>query len=116
MEIKPGIGISTLLFGMSMAEVEMELGKPEEIVKLDDIKEFQSTVWHYWDNGFSLFFDEQDNKRFCCVEIDNSDTSIWGKNIFTLNENQIIELFKTKGIFHYETEMEEWGEKRVSFD
>ncbi len=116
MEIKPGIGISTLLFDTSMQEAEKVFGKADEVVKLDEIEDFQSTVWHYWEQGFSLFFDEQNKQAFCCVEIDNTLTEMWEKKIFDLNEKQIIELFKSKGINRHETEMQQWGEKRLSFD
>ncbi len=41
---------------------------------------------------------------------------LWGHKIFELNEKQIIDLFKSKGISDFETELHEWGEKRLSFD
>jgi hypothetical protein len=116
LEIKPLTGLSELLFGSTMSDAEKALGKAEETEFLDDIEEFRSTVWHYWENGFSLFFDENNSQLFCCVEIDNEDVRLWGKKIFDLNEKQIIELFKSKGIITFETEQHEWGEKRLSFD
>jgi TRAP-type C4-dicarboxylate transport system substrate-binding protein len=116
LEIKPVLGLSNLLFGASMAEVEKVFGKAEESELLDDIEDCQSTVWHFWENGFSLFFDESNNQLFCCVEIDNKEVVLWGQKIFSLNEKQIIELFKSKGFSVYETEVHEWGEKRISFD
>lgn len=33
-----------------------------------------------------------------------------------LKEKQIVELFKSKGLLHYETKQHDWGEKRLSFD
>jgi hypothetical protein len=53
---------------------------------------------------------------FCCVEIDNADTVLWGQKIFDQKEKQIIELFKAKGITKFDSEQHEWGEKRISFD
>ncbi len=116
MEIKPATGIDSLVFGMTMNDAQKLFGKPEEEVKLDDIEDFQATVWHYWQNGVSLFFDENDNQHFFSVEIDNLDTELWGHKIFTLKEKQIIELFKIKGFEQSDAEMHEWGEKRVTFD
>ena len=116
LEIKPGIGLSALLFGASMNESEALFGKPEEIQLIDDIEEFKTTVWHYWENGFTLFFDEQNNQLFHCVEIDNSETILFGKIVFELKEKQIIELFKENKITEYESEQHEWGEKRLSFN
>ncbi|MCX6297139.1 MAG: hypothetical protein NTX97_13995 [Bacteroidetes bacterium] len=67
-------------------------------------------------NMAEVFFDESNNQLFCCVEIDNEDVILWGQKIFSLNEKQIIDLFKSKGITVFETEVHEWGEKRLSFD
>ena len=116
LEIKPGIGLSSLTFGASMADAEKVFGANEEVQLIDDFEEFKTTVWHYWDNGFTLFFDEQNGQVFNCVEIDNLEAQLWGQTIFDLKEIQIIELFKSKHILTYETEQHEWGEKRLSFD
>lgn len=116
LEIKPGIGLSSLAFGASMDEAEKNFGKPEDAQLIDDIEEFQTTVWHYWENGFTLFFDEQNYKLFNCAEIDNADAQLWGKKVFELKEKQIIDLFRKNGITLYESEQHDWGEKRLSFD
>lgn len=115
-EIKPVLGLSDLLFGASMLDAEKAFGKAEESEFLDDIEDCQSTVWHYWEMGFSLFFDEKKEQIFCCVEIDNNEVVLWGQKIFDLSEKHIIDLFKSKGISEFETELHEWGEKRLSFD
>lgn len=116
LEIKPGIGLSSLLFGASMEEAEKTFGKPEDAQLIDDIEEFKTTVWHYWETGFTLFFDEQNKKLFNCAEIDNEEALLWGKKVFELKEKQIIDLFQENGITLYESEQHDWGEKRLSFD
>jgi hypothetical protein len=116
LEIKPCIGLSNIPFGATMTDIEKILGKAEETEVLDDMEDCLSTVWHYWDQGFSLFFDENNQRLFGCVEIDNENTMLWGQNIFKLSEKQIIDLFKSKSYTQFETEVHEWGEKRLSFD
>lgn len=116
LEIKPLIGFSDLLFGSSMTDAQQLFGIPEDTQLMDDLEDYKATVWHYWENGFTLFFDEQNGQLFSCVEISNKDVIIWGHKIFGFNEKQIIDLFKTKGIAEYETEHHEWGERRLSFD
>ncbi len=116
LEIKPGVGINDLKFGKSIQDAVIFFGKPDDIQLLDEIEESKSTVYHYWENGFSLFFDEQKNQLFCCVEIDNKEAYLWGKQIFGLNEKQVLDLFKSKGYTLYESEFHEWGEKRLSFE
>lgn len=115
-EINPCIGLSALQFGASATDAEKLFGKAQEVQVIDDIEEFKTTVWHYWDNGFSLFFDEQNNQLFNCVEINNIVSRLWGQSIFDFKEERIIQLFKSKGILHFETEQHDWGEKRLSFD
>ena len=56
LQIKLGFGLFNISFGSIMADVEILLGQPEAVELLDEIEESQSTVWHYWELGFSLFF------------------------------------------------------------
>lgn len=99
-----------------MTDIEKILGKAEETEVLDDVEDCMSVVWHYWDQGFSLFFDENNHQLFGCVEIDNENSMLWGQKVFNLTEKQIIDLFKSKNYTKFETEVHEWGEKRLSFD
>jgi hypothetical protein len=116
LEIKPFVGFASLPFGATMAESEKVFGKAAECKVLDDIEDFKSTVWHYWDNGFSLFFDENNERRFCCVEIDNEEVLLWGHKVFDYDQKEIIEMFQRRGIMEHEIEEHEWGEKRLTFD
>ena len=70
LEIKPLLGLSDLLFGSSMTDAEKVFGKADESEFLEDIEEFQSTVWHYWDRGFSLFFDENEWSFITLISVD----------------------------------------------
>jgi len=114
-EIKPFIGIGELAFGAGIADAEGIFGKPEDIQLLDEMEISKSTVFHYWQRGFSLFFDEFNLREFCCAEVDvSSNAQLWGVSIFKLSEKQIIDLLKEKGLKNIETEQHDWGEKRVS--
>lgn len=117
LEIKPLVGISDLPFGATMEDAEKIFGRPDDTQLIDDIEEYCTTVWHYWEGGFTLFFDENNNKLFNSVEIDSDATAqLWGKNVFDLKEKYIIELFSENGITLYESEQHDWGEKRLSFE
>jgi hypothetical protein len=115
-EIKPKVGLGGLKFGASMSDAESLFGKPEEIENIEGEGDYRAIVWHYWDRGFSLFFDQAGKQVFTCVEIDNEDALLWGEPIFNLKEEEIIQLFNSKGFKEIDSEMHEWGEKRVSFD
>ena len=115
-EIKPKEGLGGLKFGATMAEAEKCFGAAEEVEHLEGEGNYKAIVWHYWDRGFSLFFDETGKQVFTCVEIDNEEAMLWGVHIFNMSEEEIVSLFKSKGFKEVDSEVHEWGEKRVSFD
>lgn len=116
-EIKPKIGLGSLLFGTSSPEVRMMLGEPEEIEVMNEGEDFPMLVWHYWEEGFSLFFDPQQDNIFTSVEIDNDEAELWGLKLFKgYTEEQIINVFEQAGFKPSDVEEHAWGEKRVTFE
>lgn|SRR5574343_386528 len=110
-------GFSGLNFGQSVTEAKELFGAPEEEEELnDEILNASSCVFHYWENGFSLFFDNFNNKVFNSVEVDNPETVLFGKKIFSLKEKELIELLAQNGYKLTDSENHDWGEKRISFD
>ena len=117
LEIRPHEGLNTLLFGTTRPEAEAAFGVAEEMESIESGDgNYKTEVWHYWEKGFSIFFDENVNYKFTCAEIDNPDAQLWGERIFDMNEEQITDLFKRKGFTEIDREVHEWGERRLSFD
>lgn len=110
-------GFCNLPFGTGKEAAVLHFGEPEEIQNLtDDILNNNSLVYHYWEHGFSLFFDTNKNQAFCSVEIDNKETLLFETRLFTLKEKEIVALMKQNGYDMTDSEHHNWGEKRVSFD
>lgn len=109
-------GIGPLLFGSSREEAQEHFGACDEKEEMDTSGQHRSEVWHYWERGFSLFFDVENGSRLSCVEIDDTETLLWGQEIFEMNEEEIKSLFRSNGYRELDEEQQEWGEKRVSFD
>ena len=87
-----------LPFGSSKDEAVEVFGQPEEVQNLtDDILNNNSMVYHYWNEGYSLFFDTNKDQTFCSVEIDNRDALLFATKIFSLKEKEIVELMKKNG-------------------
>jgi hypothetical protein len=106
-----------LQFGSSKDEAVEMFGTPEEIQELtDDILHNNTMVYHYWDKGYSLFFDKNRDQKFSSVEIDNRETLLFDIKLFTLREKELVLLMNENGYALSDTETHEWGEKRVSFD
>lgn len=117
MELKPGIGFESLRFGEPSSAAKNLFGEPDEAETLEGMDDGgDCVVWHYWDKGFSLFFEAEKNSLFTSVEIDNPEATLWGERIFQMSEEKLIAFFKSKGFSDIETENHEWGEKRISFD
>lgn len=115
-EIKPLVGFGQLKFGSDAATVENYMGEPQEIEDLPgEADESDAEVWNYWDLGHTVFFEKDQENRCTCFETDNENATLFGKNVFEMNETQIIALMKENGFFEIDIEDEEWGERRVSF-
>lgn len=117
LEIRPGKGFGELNFTATDQQVLEYLGDPDTTEVVDDEEDSMSTIlWDYVDAGFSLFFEGEQTARLSTCETDNADTVLFGKKIFDLSEDEIIELMKEKGYKNIDTDNEIWGEKRISFD
>lgn len=116
LEIRPLIGFGELKFGSEQSAVENFFGEPEEIEDLPgEADESDAEVWNYWDEGHTIFFDKDQNNRCTCFETDNDETTLYGSEVFKLNEKQVVEIMQNNGFKELDIEDEEWGERRVSF-
>lgn len=111
-------GLDELKFGDNPETVKNLLGEPIEIEDIgEEVDEDLDTIlWSYDELGLTVFFEGKNNHVLSCFETDNEETTLFGKKIFSLGENEIIELMKENGLTMIDSEEEEWGEKRVSFD
>ncbi len=115
-EILIKIGLDNIKFGMSPEEVTSLLGEAQEVENLEIDDENTTTISHYLDKEFALFFVNSRKPCLECIETSNRDTLLFGKKIFLLNECEIISLLTENGFSNYETETEIWGEKRLTFE
>jgi hypothetical protein len=115
-EIKPNKGLGELEFGMKMDKFIDTYGEPEEIDSFDDDEELNTTVLHYWTKGISIFFVGLYTQILAGIETDHPDTSLFGKKIMNLTEEEIIELMKNNGESHFEVEVEKDKDKMLSYD
>src|SRR5688572_15165862 len=115
-EIKLGTGLGEIKFGLNMDEIEELLGEPEEVEESDEEDEFEHQAWNYWDEGYSLYFDKEDDYRLSCIETANPNVTLWGKRIFEMSQSEIMDMFKEKGLTDYETEKLDTGEVRLSYE
>ncbi|RLD36060.1 MAG: hypothetical protein DRI74_09755 [Bacteroidetes bacterium] len=114
-EIKPNKGYGQIEFGMDMDKLAEIVGEPEEIMSFDDEEELSIVVLHYWEQGFTVFMDGITRQVVAGIELDNPDSTLYGKKLIGETEDVVIAFMESKGHTKYEIEMEE-KDKRYSFD
>ncbi|NVO31551.1 hypothetical protein [Hymenobacter lapidiphilus] len=115
-EIRLGIGMGPLKFGASQDEVRSLMGEPEEIEESEDDDEFEHQAWNYLDEGYSLYFDREDDYRLSCIETDHPGIRLYGEAIHGRTPEQIQELMQRHGHEHSEIEKMDTGEMRISYE
>jgi|LSQX01.3.fsa_nt_gb hypothetical protein len=111
-------GLNELVFGASPEDAEKLLGDPIEIEALekDTDEDLDSQLWYYDEEGISLFFEGEHDLELTSIEVSNLNATLFGKAIFKMSEEQIIDLMKENGFNDFYQEDEEWGEKLLSFE
>jgi hypothetical protein len=115
-EIQLGTGIGNIRFGFTMDQVKDIMGEPEEIEESDEDDEFEHKAWNYWDQGYSFFFDREDDYRLSCIQTENPNVILFGEKVFELSADQVKELVRKNGLTDYETEKLDTGETRLSYE
>jgi len=115
-EIILGQGLGDLKFGLTMEEVEAIMGKAEEVETSEEEEDFEYEVWNYWDEGYSCYFDEDDDYRLGLIETANENVTMFGKKIFAMKQAEVEALLKENGVNNPEKETLETGEKHITFE
>ena len=115
-EIELGTGIGNIRFGYTMSQVKDIMGEPEEIEESEEDDEFEHKAWNYWSQGYSFFFDREDDYRLSCIQTENPEVILFGTKIFDLSAQEIKQLLKSSNLTDYETEKLETGETRLTFE
>ncbi|MFA8450402.1 MAG: hypothetical protein ACEPOW_06890 [Bacteroidales bacterium] len=115
-EIKPKEGFGVLNFTDSTERVVEVLGSPEEVERLDEDDTFNTVVMNYWEQGISIFFEGLDKSVLSCFETDNPESVLFGEKVFEMDEKDICSLMQTNGFELSDDEIEDEGERRLSFD
>lgn len=113
LEIKIKQGIGDIKFDMPVEEVVSLLGNASEVENIDNAADESTTVLRYEEEGLTLFF-EGENPTLSCIDISNEDSTLFGEDVFDLEEDELIDLLKKNNYSDIDTDTEDWGEKRIS--
>ena len=91
-EIAPGKGLGSILFGMSVEEVERSNGRAEDASVFDGGEEWTLSL-HY--PGIDLFFDQSDEFRLSVIEVDEDcSCRLFDEPLFPRNRAGVFELLQ----------------------
>lgn len=116
LEIKPKIGLGDLKFGETSDKIISCFGKADELENIEDDEEFNTVILNYSEQGILAFFEGIEKSVLSCFETENEDVTLFGKKIFSMNEDAITKLMNEKGFNEIEKGIDADGEKRLSFD
>jgi hypothetical protein len=114
--IEPKVGFGEIKFGDESQKVIDILGEADEVENIEDEDGFNVVILNYWEKGVTVFFEGGEKSVVSCFETDIPETTLFGKEVFSMSEEEVIALMKEKGFEVAETEVEETGEKRISYD
>ena len=110
--IKQGLG--DIRFQMPVEEVVSLMGTADEVENIDNAADEPTTVLHYNDMGITMFF-EGENPVLACIDVSNDECTIFGKEIFNMDERQIVAFMVSNNYTEQDVDDEDWGERRISF-
>ena len=115
--IEPLKGYGEIPFGMTLDEAVKMLGMPNFYEELNDMEETEnrSIYYEYDDLQTNIYFEGITKSVVACFETENENATLYGKKIFDLDQNAVIEMMKAKGFNELEQETED-GELRISFE
>ena len=113
--IKLKKGLGDIEFGMPVEEVVKLLGTADEVENIDNAADESTTVLRYKDHGMTLFF-EGYHPTLSCIDIANTDCTLFGEQIFNMNERDLVALMVKHDITEQDVDDEDWGERRVTFN
>ena len=115
--IEPLKGYGAIPFGMTLDETVKLLNMPNFYEELSDMEETgnRSIYYEYDDIQTNIYFEGFTKSVVACFETENVEATLYGKRVFDLTKEEIIDLMKAQG-FKELDEDDEDGEHRVSFE
>ena len=115
--IQPLKGYGEIPFGMTLDEAVKILGMPDFYEELSDMEETgnRSIYYEYEKLETNIYFEGVTKSVVACFETENTEATLYGKPVFDLTKEKIIDLMKEHGFKGLEEENED-DEFRVSFE
>lgn len=109
-------GFGELRFGMQINQVINLIGNPSEVEEIGEDLEMPATVLYYEEKGLSLFFENLDQEKLSCINIETDEILLFNQQIKGKTSKEIVDLMRENQIFEQTMDKEEWGEERISYE
>ncbi len=109
-------GFGPLTFGMDINTVINQIGKPSEVEEIGEDLEMPATVLYYEEQGISCFFENLEQERLSCINIESEEVYLFDQQIIDKTSKEIVDLMRQHNIFEQTMDKEEWGEERISYE
>lgn len=118
MEIKIGIGVGEITFGMDRTQVKNILGAPseKELFSYSEDEDDLTEVWHYDEQEMSLSFDDADDWRLIMIAASDEDFVLQNKSVVGKSYDDIIALLKDMGYTNIEEDAISENDKVVKVE
>jgi hypothetical protein len=115
--IMPLKGYGEIPFGMTLDDAVKLLNMPDFYEELSDMEETGNRSIFYEFDGIqtNIYFEGITKSVVACFETENENATLYGKKVFELKKDEVIQLMKAQGFKELEEEIED-GELRVSFE
>ena len=115
--IVPLKGYGEIPFGMTLDDTVKLLNMPDFYEELSDMEETgnRSIFYEYDELETNIYFEGVTKSVVACFETENTEATLYGKPVFDLTKEEIIDLMKKQGFKELEEETED-EELRVSFE
>jgi len=101
MEIKIGIGLDDIIFGMYLKDVTAIVGKADKIVcELEGISVEKEVAHYFYRQMVKMNFNIND--RLCSIKVFNPNAIMYNQKIMGKNKSEILDLLKTNGCIKFE--------------
>jgi hypothetical protein len=113
--IEPKKGFGDIKFGTEIEKIIENLGEPEDVDNFENDADINAVLLHYWQNGYSLFFQGDTKHVLAGIETDHPEAVLYGKKVIGISENDVVELMKANGHEDFDRETDE-DEVRLSYE
>lgn len=113
-DIKIGLGLGDIEFGITKEKLKYLLGEPDEIDSYNasgDDDGYLTESWHYDEHEFSVSFDEEDNWKLTTISISSPECTFKGNQLIGKNIDDVLQMIEKEDLG--ENELEELSEEGI---